>query len=380
MANDAIQKYGKENIDIYGVSCGGNRAMCNKFDIDGYPSVFVIPKDAAVSNWKEIPSVSGFHVRMIEKTLAEAEKQMKNKSKGSQKTTVGATKRAETKRDLARNVGNIVKQTNIPPPNQKAGAAAALKKESALDRYNRFHKSSISQIANKKTPVRRRPTLISNKSKTDKEPSPTPIQESSKAPGKTVIQVSSKTSEKTMAPKQTQPTQAMKAHRIGTEEHKKRMESVRRIVEAKAPNKKRSMEQVEKGEVPFKVLPAAEKAISRIPILKHFHSLSDEEELILDASLSFVESFRVSVFKRNGPLNSSEKKALQNWLHFVSIALPQEWGKCHQSSTKKYSFSCFQRNSRSDERSCVQFRPHYGKLRKFDGGSRPSSSSSGYVE
>jgi hypothetical protein len=35
VAEDAIQKYGKDNIEIYGVSCGGNRAMCNKFEIDG---------------------------------------------------------------------------------------------------------------------------------------------------------------------------------------------------------------------------------------------------------------------------------------------------------------------------------------------------------
>jgi hypothetical protein len=36
VAEDAIKKYGKDNIDIYGVSCGGNRNMCNKFDIEGY--------------------------------------------------------------------------------------------------------------------------------------------------------------------------------------------------------------------------------------------------------------------------------------------------------------------------------------------------------
>jgi hypothetical protein len=50
VAEDAIKKYGKNKIEIYGVSCGANRALCNKFDIEGYVKplpVVVVPPDTA---------------------------------------------------------------------------------------------------------------------------------------------------------------------------------------------------------------------------------------------------------------------------------------------------------------------------------------------
>lgn len=285
--------------------------------------MFVIPKDAAVSQWKEIPSLSGFHVRMIDTALKAAEKQMKNRSSAAKKTVnaSSATKETESKRDLSQKVGTLLNQTNLYKPNQQAGAQAILEEESALDKYKRLHKSSITEIMQKKAPVRRRPTLISNKPKAN------PPKTNPPKPPEPDNYQSIPTLHQKMALKQTLPTSIMKSHRVGTEEHKKRMEAVKKIVAAKAPNKQRSIEKLAKGEIPFKVFPTAEKAIAHVPILKHFHSLSDEEELILDASLSFVESFRVNVFKREGPLNASEKKALRDWLYFVSIALPQEWGK-----------------------------------------------------
>jgi hypothetical protein len=123
------------------------------------------------------------------------------------------------------------------------------------------------------------------------------------------------------------PTPTMNAHRVGTEAHAQRMEIVKKIVAASAPNKARAVAQVEQGIVPFKILPAPEHMLEKIPLLRHWHVLSEEEEFILDASLSFVESFRVSVFKRDGPLTLPEKNALRDWLRFVSIALPQEWSR-----------------------------------------------------
>jgi hypothetical protein len=279
-----------------------------------YPGVFVIPKDAPVSQWKEIPNLSGFHVRMIETALVEAQKQA---ASGSSATAVNATKTANaTKAPLSTKPALATKGA---PPLVRAGAEAALQKESALEKY-KIHQAALvkSHQENNKQPLRRRrPTLITA------EPIAAPIAAS---PPKNTDTSKATVERKIMSERQALPTQTMNAHRPGTEAHTKRMETVKKLIQAMAPYNKQAVAKVQEGIVPFKILPAAEKMIQKIPILRHFHTLSEEEELILDASLSFVQSFRVSVFKRNGPLTPSEKKALKDWLHFVRIALPQEWG------------------------------------------------------
>jgi hypothetical protein len=308
----------------------------------------VIPKDAPASQWKEIENLSGFHVRMIDQALVEAEKQQQQQQQQQSKPAITAnttaavaanattnnttmTITAPSMRDL---VGHVIRNASIM---NQAGAAAALQKESALDKYKRMHKAAMeNDQPGKSKPVTRRRQIL-------KAGTPPRAQAQAalltKAAAPVVVvaaalvnttSTAESTPRKVMTERQAMPTPTMNAHRVGTEAHAQRMEIVKKIVAASAPNKAQAVAQVEQGIVPFKILPAAEQMLAKIPLLRRWHVPSEEEELILDASLSFVESFRVSVFKRDGPLTLVEKNALRDWLRFVSIALPQEWGRCQR--------------------------------------------------
>jgi hypothetical protein len=68
------------------------------------------------------------------------------------------------------------------------------------------------------------------------------------------------------------------------------------------------------------------KQAEKVPIVKRFVKMTPEEETILDASLSFVSGLRYGVFMAEGALTLPRKMALKNWLDFLSVSLPPEWG------------------------------------------------------
>lgn len=68
------------------------------------------------------------------------------------------------------------------------------------------------------------------------------------------------------------------------------------------------------------------KVAGKVPLLKHFVVLSPEEELILDASLSFTMALKTGLFTSDAPLSHTEKKAFQGWLDLLRVSLPPEWG------------------------------------------------------
>ena len=53
--------------------------------------------------------------------------------------------------------------------------------------------------------------------------------------------------------------------------------------------------------------------------------MSQEEELILDASLSFLTGLRVGVYKSDDPLPPKQQQALKGWLDLLLVSLPPEW-------------------------------------------------------
>jgi hypothetical protein len=68
-----------------------------------------------------------------------------------------------------------------------------------------------------------------------------------------------------------------------------------------------------------------ERVIERIPFMKRMVKMSHEEELILDASMSFIHGLRVGIFKDRKTLSEDEQVALEDWLHLVRVTLPSEW-------------------------------------------------------
>lgn len=85
-----------------------------------------------------------------------------------------------------------------------------------------------------------------------------------------------------------------------------------------------------KKNFPFKVEPSkpsfVRKQGEKLPIIKHIFTMSTEEELILDASLSFVIGLRHGIFMSNEPLSEKKKTAFKRWLDLLSVGLPPEWG------------------------------------------------------
>lgn len=85
-----------------------------------------------------------------------------------------------------------------------------------------------------------------------------------------------------------------------------------------------------KKNLPFKIVPKkptfAQKQAEKIPVIKRMFTMSSEEELILDASLSFVIGLKHGVFMSNDALTEKKKKALKDWLDLLSVGLPSEWG------------------------------------------------------
>ncbi|CAJ1945778.1 unnamed protein product [Cylindrotheca closterium] len=69
------------------------------------------------------------------------------------------------------------------------------------------------------------------------------------------------------------------------------------------------------------------RTVAKIPFLRMLHKpLSLEEEMILDASVSFFVHLETMVYDETGKLETEEQMvALSNWLDLVSLTLPPEW-------------------------------------------------------
>ncbi|MGK3752950.1 MAG: thiol-disulfide isomerase/thioredoxin [Bacillariaceae sp.] len=65
-------------------------------------------------------------------------------------------------------------------------------------------------------------------------------------------------------------------------------------------------------------------AAGKIPLVKRIFQMSEEEELILDASLSFIVGLETGLSMGLEDLTS--KEALRSWLNLLSVSLPPEWG------------------------------------------------------
>ena len=65
-------------------------------------------------------------------------------------------------------------------------------------------------------------------------------------------------------------------------------------------------------------------AARRIPLVKRIFQMSEEEALILDASLSFLVGIETGLSM--GLEDIGSKEALRSWLNLLAVSLPPEWG------------------------------------------------------
>jgi Erv1 / Alr family len=129
------------------------------------------------------------------------------------------------------------------------------------------------------------------------------------------------------------PSKIMLANRNGTMEYSQRQQDLLEVINRmknhfsrrKKEKQKELAQRVEKGRLPYKKQVSKVRFVEHIPIVKRVVRMSNEEQLILDASLSFLEGLRAGVYKSDAPLSSKQKHALKNWLDLLSVSLPPEW-------------------------------------------------------
>jgi hypothetical protein len=132
-------------------------------------------------------------------------------------------------------------------------------------------------------------------------------------------------------------TKAMKARTPGTQEYEMRkaklMERLQKVNKGSGFKKTSSTVTkpvLKRGSLPFEKVVRKpgliKKAVEKMPLVKRFVHMSEEEELILDVSLSFVSSLRYGVFINGKELTLEKKAALKDWLDLLSVSLPAEWG------------------------------------------------------
>mmetsp|Transcript_31117 Transcript_31117/g.51859 ORF Transcript_31117/g.51859 Transcript_31117/m.51859 type:complete len:400 (-) Transcript_31117:62-1261(-) len=102
-----------------------------------------------------------------------------------------------------------------------------------------------------------------------------------------------------------------------------------RVQSANRKNRKEfTPTQLKKEALPFKKdvrKPSlAKKAVEHIPVFKRMVKMSDEEQLILDASLSLTVALETGVSMGLDDLKS--RTAMRRWLDLLSVSLPPEWG------------------------------------------------------
>ena len=137
-------------------------------------------------------------------------------------------------------------------------------------------------------------------------------------------------------------TKLMRANKPGTAEFEERKKQIlARIAKAHRSKSRfgllgrrskdgKAVDLINKRSLPFKKEPKApgimRRSFEKVPVVKRIFKMTPEEELILDASLSFVTGLKHGVFMNSDSLNDKKKEALKGWLDLLSVSLPPEWG------------------------------------------------------
>lgn len=358
MAREVHDKY-SDNVEFYAVSCAGMAELCQKYKIEAYPSVYAV-REGDVSSVDDLTKVKTrrFSIGAVEKALklnesplAEAqtrklaependdneeeekgsdeavngsndvetgdEKEMDNPSEDEdEEERTGAP--GDEEEDLeSDNKDEDEEQTGEPDeeeedlesdnddenepessdkPIVRAGADAAKSKKRSMDKWKEIQKQRL----------REREYLMLKKG-----------QARAGNLGKDFVRDPEGA------------TKAMKANRRGTVEYNERQKQMLGVLKTMKKGKRKKEAELQQmmkaGKIPYRKQISKPRMGERIPVFKRLVKMSSEEELILDASMSFLEGLRIGVFKSMEPLSSEKRAALKDWLELLQISLPSEW-------------------------------------------------------
>jgi Erv1 / Alr family len=350
VATEAKQQYGSEVL-FYAVSCVGVADLCTRYSIQSYPTVFAIPAGADVKDRLEIPTKS-FSVKAIENAL-----HLTEKVPAETKRRIGENRNDEEEEDGEENEHpaddgtrnddrDVTREGEV---NQDDEVAEARKKN---DDDGDEEKRGVDDHRNK---LDSELEFESWKGHAEAVPMKSKVgAEQAKDLPKTMDQwkdiIKQRLREREyswLRQKKAKagslgedfvaeisgPSKVMLANRNGTVEYNQRQKDLLKVINRmksyfsrrKAEKQKELTQRVQNGQLPYKKQITKVRLVEHLPIVKRVIRMSNEEQLILDASLSFLEGLRAGVHKSDSPLSSKQKHALKNWLDLLSVSLPPEW-------------------------------------------------------
>lgn len=328
----------KYTVDFLAVSCVGTK-YCREYSIDLYPTVLAVPAGESVADGKTVKTMM-FGVKRIEKAL---DLQKKKKKKSAQETELDAPHDEEALIHALRH--DTADSTMGKPEDISEGPS----EDGGME-----HPSNVSEEGEEEEDEEHSEKQGDTKEEGEEEDSEdedTPIragadavqhQEKSMNKWQEVARQRIREQEyRWMKHHKARPgdighrfineaTEIMKGNRRGTGEYNARQKALIEVLKRMEKSKPKHVELVQKvndGQRAFHKGVAKPSMIEKIPVFKHAHRMSNEEALILDASLSFIKGLSAGVYRSSAdPLDRNKKKALTDWLQLVTVALPQEWG------------------------------------------------------
>lgn len=283
-----MKEYG---IIFHAVSCDTHHDKCQKYSVDGYPSIYVI----SGNDWSKAKSFGPSTLK--KESIMLALQNFTESNEEDKVEDVGRKQEEKEKTDQLMSKGENSQETKVK-----------------LSLYK--WKDLIKEKITNQTKI----SILSKKSKDYQK-----FKESR-------LVVSSAGDDGGGA------TNVMKANRHGTEEYKERSHKIAmklmnttnfkdlknqldRIYSSK--NESSSRDQVLNMFVKKIGKP---KMIEKIPLVRNIIQLSEEEKLIWDASLAFLDGLRYGLYHNTtNELNTQQKQTLNDWLLLLKVSLPTEW-------------------------------------------------------
>lgn len=385
VAAAARQKYGYDQLEFYAVSCAGVPDLCQRLNIQAYPSVFAIAASDAsavssssnstfeVDSMQTFGSTTFFSVGKVEKALkltettttTSAKRKLEGKEEGDEEEPEVKEEEEEDvdpADDTTKNEEDVDVEDNGETPDdedekvEKEDALAGTNMNIGI--YDGERKDLLVEPVNDDQQEEESPDaeynnwkfMIADAAHIPKHPSRAAGADAAKDKPRTMDQWKEiqkqrlrEKENKWLRQKKVMPgslgteisknpagaTAIMLANRQGTEEFSERQKDIFNFIDRMQTSAQRKnggiIESVKRGQLPFKKQVTSPKFVENLPIVKRVVRMTSEEELILDASLSFLEGLRVGVFRSSHPLSPKQKRALKDWLELLSISLPLEW-------------------------------------------------------
>ena len=294
LAKETTKMY--PDILFFAVSCDSNEKLCEEeYDISGYPSIRLFRYDDGFPTSKGIPVEN--HHNISPKKLAGI--LMGDKTVVEKGDDDGEVKEEEE-----------TTETSSPPDSDpgssgyerafNAGYSKGKIKYKTMDRYNQTLKGEMENY------LQKRHSRLGNNF------------------------IRSKDDEKVVYEEM---TKGMKRASPGTKEFYDRRQAIIQRIEKSGGRKHNNTMNAQTQEFNKENLPYSKdisnpkwfkSAAGRIPLVKRIFQMSEEEALILDASLSFLVGIETGLSMGLEDIRS--KEALRSWLNLLAVSLPPEWG------------------------------------------------------